>query len=400
MEHIFCTKDELVIADLVRLILPSLTIEPNDKMPQNICLECLGTVNNACELRERSIESEDYLNKLVSELFDDEVEKDLNSLVESSTPEEVAEVEDGTTKSISEYEDESSTCHPRPSDPNKSKRLNSKDAVLCFLCDLVLSRKSLARHMKIIHKQQNFKKKDHDVKKFKIDFKKKAEMFLNSPFKTSSWEAPRRVRTCKWCELRFEKNLLLTKHMKEVHTELYLEELEEKAHRPIGCSFCIERFGTVRSMKIHVKKEHDVDPELLLYYCDSCSFSTNDKSSIEVHLKEEHLGISGKDFHCVLCDSRFVNQKNLRNHLLLRHRIAHSNVYHCDDCDFHSHRKSWFEVVLQLFKCSKNFFFFFRPFSAAHESRPPEDRLRLSLRLVRHRQRVELREIFAPLRAL
>lgn len=327
-ENIFSLKNGSVIAQLVIFIVPTLIIEETDKLPKQICIECLQVISRACELREKSVESEEYLNSLLKETFIVEAEEDLNL---SSAKNDSFKVLD-TVRSSSMIK------------VSSAKVPNVKDAVSCFICNIVLSRKSLSRHMKTIHNQQDFRKKDHDGAKFIIQeaFEKEAKTKFNLEKKTQvqdvseSSKKPRR-RRCKWCSKRFKKFSFLNKHVIEFHAENYLEKQDTK---PIGCSFCVARFRTIKSMKTHLQIEHDINPNSVLYYCNHCPFSTNDKSDLEIHLKEKHLGISGKPFQCTSCEKQFMNQKNLRIHLFKKHDIADSRTYFCDNCSFQSRQKS------------------------------------------------------------
>lgn len=340
MEHLFCVRNDRIIADLASLIFPTLNIKEFDNLPKYICTDCLGIIVSANDLHEKSRESEDYLNSIVKDALDFEMiieEEETNedeavNCVNSEPVEPTRKLKSPPASKISQS-------------VSKSKPPRLKDAVECFICNIVLSRKSLSRHMKTVHDQQNFRKKDYEASKFAVQ----NEPLIGDQLKAgANQEKLPKSRCCKWCPQRFQNFTALTQHLTTHHAELYLEEQEIKSHRPIGCSFCVARFSTISNMKLHLKKVHNLDPNLLIYYCDQCSYSANDKFGLEIHVKEIHLGISGKPYQCIVCKTRFIHVKNLRNHLITKHKIADKGTFLCDNCDFHTGRRS--EYLIRIFK--------------------------------------------------
>lgn len=339
-ESVFSHVNGVLIADLIKTVIGLKVHETDTNLPKQICTQCLSIVVNASELRELSFDNEKYLSTLCEEtLFK------VDELIDCSPVQVITELV-------------------------KTKGLSEKDAVSCFVCNKVLSRKSLARHMKVVHNQNDFRKKDYDAKRFSVvaeqqleqvptEVSKSTETYFvieESPTKTEPPKHQTRKKSCKHCTCEFECYSSMNDHMKIVHAKLYSKEI--KSQRVVGCSFCVERrFSTFRLMKVHLQKVHGVDPDLLLYYCSHCTFTTNDKSAIEVHIKEQHFGVSGKPHQCGICDLRFMDPKNLRKHLLVKHKVADINTFFCDKCDFNSLRRS--ELVLNLIN-SNHFFLLIR----------------------------------------
>lgn len=321
-EHLFSVRNGLNIADLVKSIITQINISENDKLSKYVCLDCLQTIINAHELRQQSVESEKYLNKV---LCDIEIVKD--------TKEEI-EIFNESLPIPAQKLLIFKVIQPKTS-LKRLKRLKQSDAVSCTICGLILSKKSLARHMKIIHDQRNFKMKDHDSSKFKVP-----RVMPTSSSDSRSIDSHKSTTSyCKCCQQRFSSSAELNLHKMTLHKQLYIQEHENNVHRPIGCSFCVERFRNTKLMKVHLQNIHDIDPQLLLYYCAHCTYSTNEKSLMEIHVKEEHFGLSGKPLTCSICDMTFMNQRNLRTHLMRKHNCSDSGTLVCDVCQFYTTRR-------------------------------------------------------------
>lgn len=333
-KNIFSLLNGCVIVKMVEAVIPNLTIIETDCFPKQICKKCLTTVVATCELRELSLDNEKYFTMMCEEILIDEFQNDkkLNDRICLPT-----KVTDESNEPITVF-------------ISNTRRTDAKDTVSCLICLKVLSRRSLTRHMRSMHSQNGFKEKDYDSKTShlkchepNVDSTPTKLFFSVEKPKSKGPKLKTVSRSCKYCSSLFHRYSLWNEHMVSVHSELYLKEQEIKALRNVGCSFCVERFTTFRLMKLHLKNIHDVDPELLLYYCSHCSFSGNDKSFLEIHIKEKHFGVSGKPYQCIICEKRFMDQKNLRNHLLVRHKIADDSTFFCDQCDFHSLMKCEFQ---------------------------------------------------------
>jgi disulfide oxidoreductase YuzD len=150
----------------------------------------------------------------------------------------------------------------------------------------------------------------------------------------------KRLKRCRYCSEQFKGNHKLRKHEAKYHAEQFEIETDHKSDRIIGCAFCFSRFYSVKDMNIHIKNIHRVDSDLLSYFCAHCSFSTNQKSKLEYHIKTEHFNLPGKSFKCSYCDIRCVNAQNLKKHLANKHKISDPDVLYCDICSFSSKVKT------------------------------------------------------------
>lgn len=309
VEHLFSIRNDRLIVNQVRNFFPALSIEEFDDLPKFICTDCLEIISKVDELREKSLDSEDYLKSILQEAENFElVEQEDCNIDQELSIEKICELEKP----------------PETKLVKSTKPARAKDAVECYICNIVLSRKSLSRHMKTVHDLLNFKKKEYEAEKFAVQT-------VNEETLTP------KPKSCKWCSQKFQNTSSLKLHQ---ITDHFIEEQKTKSLQPVGCSFCASRFSSISTMKLHLKKVHNLDPNLLIYYCNHCSFSANDKTGLEIHIKETHFGIDGKPHACNVCGTRFIHQRNLRTHLITKHQIADKDTFLCGDCDFHSTRKS------------------------------------------------------------
>lgn len=154
----------------------------------------------------------------------------------------------------------------------------------------------------------------------------------------------KRIRSCNWCDERFQGYHKLRKHESIYHPEEFRQYKEARhsnsTSRHMGCSFCHLQFNATKDMNLHIKTIHGFDTELLRYYCAHCTFSSNQKSQLESHVKTLHFGLPAKGIKCDICGIGFVNKQNLNKHLANKHHLRDPNLIYCDRCTFTSKIKS------------------------------------------------------------
>lgn len=416
-ENVFNTKYGFVIADLVITICPSLTILENDFITKEICAECLQTVWQACELRQRSVESEDYLNSkggiftvdfVKQEVFESEDDVSLlNAQVlikEEHLPKKLAKSRPYKVecpqcfKSVSPKSLSRHMKVKHGNDLRKSKASTEETVVTgllnhykeelqkkvaktrpsrveCPHCRDVVSPKSLSRHIRVKHgkdlhnqrenaelyscgKIELLPKKVASKRPLRVECPQCLEVLspksllrhtrlkhgkdmLDSKASTEE-NKNQQERVCQYCEQKFSKYYDWNKHLETAHADQLKHD--KMLRQPIGCSFCFSRFSSAIEMKKHLVKKHGIDdPNLLFYYCAHCSYSTNHKLQLEVHIKG-HFGISAKPFLCSVCGNGFMCQRNLRKHLFRLHKISNANQFFCNDCEFNTLQKVKLEL--------------------------------------------------------
>jgi KRAB domain-containing zinc finger protein len=157
----------------------------------------------------------------------------------------------------------------------------------------------------------------------------------------------KRIRTCRWCTQQYKGYHTLRRHEATCHPIEYEQELEIKLARNMGCSFCFSRFYATKDMNFHIRTVHGIDCDLISYFCEHCSFSSNQKSKLETHIKTIHFGIAEKTYQCRYCAVTCVSQQNLRKHLANKHKLLDPNILYCDRCKFTSKVKAKISLHMQ-----------------------------------------------------
>ena len=208
---------------------------------------------------------------------------------------------------------------------------NRKNIETCNLCDKKFRKNNLNLHVYTVHEGQKAKKCDSCGKSFSAGgFKTHAK--LQHSYK------------CEHCNLIFvfEKNLKY--HLKKSHD--VIPEIEcQRCHKKFGgfqiplrhqkfcqkdkstrhkCEFCMESFQLSRNLKKHQRQMHR---EEVIQKCDFCGQSIIDKWNYTKHIGKKH------DQKCEKCDKSFIKNFELRDHVTIFHEISPPENYRCDFCD-------------------------------------------------------------------
>ena len=105
------------------------------------------------------------------------------------------------------------------------------------------------------------------------------------------------------------------------------------------CHRCDKTFDYKTALKIHYRKNHDLNI-LLCHKCDK-AFS-NEENFVE-HLQKEHLRKNEKPFPCKICDKVCLNEHNLKNHVKNIHeKAAPRPTFPCENCNkIFASKKVW-----------------------------------------------------------
>ena len=156
---------------------------------------------------------------------------------------------------------------------------------------------------------------------------------------TSQNKIDKKSFACDECDRMFTRPSHLRNHKNVVH----------RAIRPYACEQCIKRFGTLWSLKRHLKTHTGEKP----YHCDGCSKSFRSIADLKSHKKNVHLGI--RPFKCRQCNKCFAKQYILNVHLLTH---SDEKPFPCDECNrsftsnykLISHKKG-VHLGIRPFKC-------------------------------------------------
>ena len=153
-------------------------------------------------------------------------------------------------------------------------------------------------------------------------------------------EAKRSTKTnkpfsCHLCQMRFLNRLNLKNHMLSVH----------EGKNPYNCSYCNCGFSRKDNLKKHIVSFHEdkksqksqKENEIVSVEKDFSEFGEVKNELIDEKFESEELENIpkgsrkiNKHFSCYLCKGRFLNQLNLKNHMLSVHEGK--NPFNCSYC--------------------------------------------------------------------
>ena len=203
----------------------------------------------------------------------------------------------------------------------------------CNICNKILRfRGSLLYHIRTLHEGQKAEKCQLCEKSFSTKGLKKHAKLQHSC-------------KCDHCNLMFVNLSYLKYHLKKSHD--VIPEIEcERCHKKFGgkfqiplrhqkfcqkdkstrhkCEFCMESFQLSRNLKKHQRQMHR---EEVIHKCDFCGQSIIDKWNYTKHIGKKH------DQKCEKCDKSFIKNFELRDHVTIFHEISSPENYKCDFCD-------------------------------------------------------------------
>ena len=148
----------------------------------------------------------------------------------------------------------------------KNECINIEPQYKCSQCDYKAKQKAvLRRHVKLKH---SIKKCTECAKNFKDSFTLK----IHQLHKCSS----KPMFKCYCCSYKSILKTQLKKHMRLEHNSRYT------------CSECGKKYVQLKSFNHHQKYDCRFE---LHFECDHCSYSTNLKSNLRVHIKRQHSEI-------------------------------------------------------------------------------------------------------------
>ena len=131
---------------------------------------------------------------------------------------------------------------------------------------------------------------------------------------------------CIECEKVFTKKENLRTHIKSVHTKT-------------ECPECFQIFETRGKRDHHVKRVH----KQLFFQCSQCNFKSGEKSNLKQHVVSVH----DKSHYvvCTICNAK-VAKRTLPKHI----ESVHENVksFECDKCGHKTNQKSSLDLHIKV----------------------------------------------------
>ena len=165
--------------------------------------------------------------------------------------------------------------------PNYLDKNKKVDKVKCQLCDVIITKFRLKKHMARLHESC----------------------------------------ICDKCGREFESQRKLKMHDFSKHTR----KPWSQQPNPQPCEICGKMFRMRRSLRDHIKKHHE---KILNHQCTSCGKAFFHGYELKIHVQSVHEGI--KNYICVHCGKPFGHANNLKKHIHTVHEGLKN--YKCTFC--------------------------------------------------------------------
>ncbi|CAO1307424.1 unnamed protein product [Diamesa tonsa] len=266
-------------------------ITEHDLLPQHICLECIDHIEKACEIKQKCIDADVTLRKLLNdELQSIKAENDIEDIIIDTIKEE-DEIDYIEEEAFSEKisNNQSFSCFASSSletsfilkEKQSIDRARHEHNSQCSLCN---------------EKFKNVRFKESHIKSFHID-----------------------ERTCGTCKEKCKTAISLERHVKTHYHEL--------KHM---CHHCGKKYRILSQLTRHIKTTHD-STTINDFICDICGYNIKHRANLTRHMKTRHLKI--KRFKCQKCtiERTFTTKNSLDQHIYNFHQVE--APYKCVACE-------------------------------------------------------------------
>ncbi|KAL0808327.1 hypothetical protein ABMA28_012815 [Loxostege sticticalis] len=378
LNPIFRNPEKSMQYSIAIFMIAGLKVEMNDGMPQNMCIQCINSLNNAIEYRKQCKDAESYLLRIKHEIkvtniksdnqsIENEIiikNKPLDSDIKVKKEEEIESVDvKDETEEFCENDNDDDTpliklveeSHENVEGKSKRKlkrdknikplyQILNKEAknqrVICNVCQKELSIRSIDRHISSYHPGLDNSKVKCELCDSWVTAQK-----MNRHLQLMHGSGSLR---CRYCETEFEERQILIAHVitctaknkrkpykkgrelaecdvcQKVMQRASLRLHKAVKHKGLGpvCEHCGRKFGNSIRLNEHYRAKHGYEK----FKCERCEYQTASELAMRNH-ERRHRG--EKPFVCEACGASFHAA-----YLLAQHKHSHrtERLFKCDKC--------------------------------------------------------------------
>ena len=180
----------------------------------------------------------------------------------------------------------------------------------------------------VAHIKREGNSNGEENRKGEDDLQAEYDLFEEKPEKTIQFkdksDKSSSILECGKYAYETKKLSQLRKHVKSVHDGMTW-----------SCDQCTTSFTNENNLIFHIKKVHEQEPFMIgqenkPLMCDKCVYKTTRKGSLKLHKKSYHEGISSARYHCKECDASYAENKNLTNHVMVKHMGINFQCNYCE----------------------------------------------------------------------
>ncbi|XP_073842889.1 uncharacterized protein [Musca autumnalis] len=149
--------------------------------------------------------------------------------------------------------------------------------------------------------------------------------------------------TCGICDQKFTTQRGLKRHSVMMHAEAHSSQTRTK----YKCELCDCSYVEDKALRAHIRHKHplSIDSE---YICQICHKRFTTQTGLNKHSYMMHPEARSTSMHtkhkCELCDSSFIEVKELRRHMRNKHPLSIDTEYICEIC----HKRFTTQIGLHL----------------------------------------------------
>lgn len=333
LSSVFQFKNGLLVVDLIKNVVPEITIVRSDRLSKLICGTCLDGVVSAYDLRTISIEND---KKMQLEMQD--VRHYLNFEVK-------AEPDDSLVKD-EEFYDDYHAGDGSDDYQNISKMYDLKEVSVVLNrneADQASSTDQIKAEFTCIYCASSFYEPtllvDHVAQDHNINSK---DLVCDICNKQGNFKI-------------FKTKTKIAEHMALCHTESgttkALSKKAKEKHEEIKCEYCPQLFKTQSARYAHKKRKHS--NENTWKQCSECPLRFRSQNKFEVHVRRKHDKTPKKTTKCDICLEVFKSYADLKLHSYIhvdyveKFHPSEPHLYSCSLCGFYCYNDAELQVHLQ-----------------------------------------------------